>query len=120
MRALRPGVFVSTSGALSREIGEYERTCTVVVNAYVGPLVAGYLERLKQHLEQQRCTAPLLITQSNGGVMTSAVAVMQPIRTLESGPAAGVTGVARLAQRLGTATSQSPSTTWSPSTRPFS
>ncbi|MFZ0128091.1 MAG: hydantoinase/oxoprolinase family protein [Candidatus Dormiibacterota bacterium] len=102
VRALRPDVFVSTSGALSREIGEYERTCTVVVNAYVGPLVAGYLQRLKQHLEEQSCAAPLLITQSNGGVMTSAVAVVQPIRTLESGPAAGVTGVARLADALGT------------------
>ncbi|MFI5285020.1 MAG: hydantoinase/oxoprolinase family protein [Candidatus Dormibacteria bacterium] len=102
VRALRPDVFVSTSGTLSREIGEYERTCTVVVNAYVGPLVAGYLERLKRHLEEQDCSAPLLITQSNGGVMTSAVAVVQPIRTLESGPAAGVTGVARLADGLGT------------------
>jgi N-methylhydantoinase A len=98
----RPDVFVSTSAGLSREIGEYERTCTAVVNAYVGPLVAGYVQRLKTHLEERECTAPLLITQSNGGVMTSAVAAVQPIRTLESGPAAGVTGVARLAEGFGT------------------
>jgi N-methylhydantoinase A len=102
VRSRRPDVFVSTSGALSREIGEYERTCTVVVNAYVGPLVSGYLQRLRAHLSAHECTAPLLITQSNGGVMTSSVAVVQPIRTLESGPAAGVTGVARMAQGLGT------------------
>jgi N-methylhydantoinase A len=100
-RALRPGLFISASSDLSGESGEYERTCTAVVNAYVGPLVAGYVRRLTTHMRAERCSAPLLIMQSNGGVMTSEVAAIQPIRTVESGPAAGVVGTAWLGRQVG-------------------
>ncbi len=100
-RALRPDLFVSASSDLSGEFGEYERTATAVVNAYVGPLVTGYVRRLTSHMEEEQCTAPLLIMQSNGGVMTSDVAAIQPIRTVESGPAAGVVGTAWLGHQVG-------------------
>ena len=100
-RALRPSLFVSASSDLSGESGEYERTCTAVVNAYVGPLVSGYIRRLTTHMGAEKCSAPLLIMQSNGGVMTSDVAAIQPIRTVESGPAAGVVGTAWLGQQVG-------------------
>jgi N-methylhydantoinase A len=99
-RALRPALFVSASSDLSGEFGEYERTCTTVVNAYVGPLVTGYVHRLTTHMHAERCSAPLLIMQSNGGVMTSDVAATQPIRTVESGPAAGVVGTAWLGRQV--------------------
>lgn len=98
-RALRPGLYVSPSARLSREPGEYERTSTAVVNAYVGPLVADYIHRLGTLLAAGGYGGPLLITQSNGGVMTSEVAESQPVRTVESGPAAGVTGAGWLGQR---------------------
>lgn len=102
VRERRPGVFVSASTDLSREAREYERTCTAVVNAYVGPLVARYTGQLAGHLTAQGCTAPLLITQSNGGVMTADVAMREPVRTMESGPAAGVTGAAWIGGSVGT------------------
>jgi N-methylhydantoinase A len=91
---------VSASTDLSGEAREYERTCTAVTNAYVGPLVGTYIAHLAGHLKRGGCAAPLLITQSNGGVMTSDVAVEQPVRTMESGPAAGVTGAAWLGAGL--------------------
>ena len=100
LREQRPGLYVSASTDLSREAKEYERTCTAVVNAYVGPLVAGYVGRLRAHLTGRDCTAPLLITQSNGGVMTAEVAEREPVRTMESGPAAGVTGAAWIGRPL--------------------
>ncbi|MHB8489363.1 MAG: hydantoinase/oxoprolinase family protein [Candidatus Dormibacteria bacterium] len=99
-RALRPKLFVSASSDLSGEFGEYERTATAVVNAYVGPLVTGYVRRLRRHMQDEQCMAPLLIMQSNGGVMTSDVAAIQPIRTVESGPAAGVVGTAWLGRQV--------------------
>jgi N-methylhydantoinase A len=100
VRNTRPEVYVCASTDLSGEAREYERTCTAVTNAYVGPLVGTYVAQLAGHLKRSGCTAPLLITQSNGGVMTSDVAVRQPVRTMESGPAAGVTGAAWLGTGL--------------------
>lgn len=96
----RPDLYVSPSSALSREYGEYERASTATLNAYVGPLVSRYIERLATHLEREHCPAPLLITQSNGGTMTSDVARRQPVRTVESGPAAGVMGAAWLGRHV--------------------
>ena len=101
-RGLRPDLYVSASTDLSREAREYERTCTAVVNAYVGPLVVGYLDTLSAHLHDAGCEAPLMITQSNGGVMTAGVAMREPVRTMESGPAAGVTGAAFVGAPLDT------------------
>ena len=100
VRSSRPEVYVSASTDLSGEAREYERTCTAVANAYVGPLVGTYVAQLAGHLERSGCTAPLLITQSNGGVIAANVAVRQPVRTMESGPAAGVTGAAWLGASL--------------------
>ena len=100
VRNARPEAYTCISTELSGEAREYERTCTAVTNAYVGPLVATYIAELAGHLKRSGCSAPLLITQSNGGVMTSDVAVRQPVRTMESGPAAGVTGAAWLGRGL--------------------
>jgi N-methylhydantoinase A len=99
-RAARPNAYVTASTELSRESREYERTATAVVNAYVGPLVSTYVGKLELELKEAGCAAPLLITQSNGGVMPASVAIAQPVRTMESGPAAGVTATAALGRAL--------------------
>ena len=101
VRSARPDAYVTISSELSRVAGEYERTATVAVNAYVGPLVSRYVEGLKNYLVDESCPAPLLVTQSNGGVMAAEIAARQPVRTMESGPAAGVIGTAWLGSQLG-------------------
>jgi N-methylhydantoinase A len=100
VESARPDTYVAVSSAISGEFREYERTSTTVANAYVGPLVAGYIAELRSDLHARGSTAPLLITQSNGGVMTADMAIRQPIRTTESGPAAGANGAAWLGREL--------------------
>ena len=77
---------------------EYERTSTTVVNAYVGPLIGRYLARLRERLSRQGITAPLLVMQSNGGLISAGAAASRPVTIIESGPAAGVVAAARLAR----------------------
>jgi N-methylhydantoinase A len=96
----RPGIYVTTSSEVSGEFREYERTSTAVANAYVGPLVATYIDELHSELQARGFSAPLLITQSSGGVMTADMAIRHPIRTTESGPAAGANGAAWLGREL--------------------
>jgi N-methylhydantoinase A len=102
-REARPEAYVTASSSVSGEFREYERTSTAVANAYVGPLVASYLGDLRGSLAGLGFDGPLLITQSNGGVMTADQAIEQPIRTTESGPAAGVNGAAWIGRELGIA-----------------
>jgi len=85
-----PNVSVSISSEILREVKEYERTATVVVNAYVLPLVRHYVNALESSLDRIGVEAPLLIMQSNGGVMTSHACARKPVFIIESGPAAGV------------------------------
>ncbi|MBI4251816.1 MAG: hydantoinase/oxoprolinase family protein [Candidatus Tectomicrobia bacterium] len=94
-----PGLRVSLSSEVSGRLGEYERTATAVLNAYVGGAMEGYLERLTQRLAQEGLRRPPLIVQSNGGLTPAGEVI--PVRTIESGPAAGVVGAARLAGELG-------------------
>jgi len=88
-------MYVSASFEVLPEFREYERTSTVVLNAYVGPLIERYLARLEQSLPEQ---AVLRIMQSNGGSISSTTARREAARTLLSGPAAGVVGAAFVAQ----------------------
>ncbi|MCR4404925.1 MAG: hydantoinase/oxoprolinase family protein [Candidatus Acetothermia bacterium] len=96
-----PGITVSLSHNITRRYYEYERTSTTVQNAYVMPVVQTYLRSLEQQLAERRFGRDLQIMQSNGGVMTSAVAREIPIAMVESGPAAGAIGAAQLAALLG-------------------
>ncbi|HZR40473.1 MAG TPA: hydantoinase/oxoprolinase family protein [Ktedonobacteraceae bacterium] len=89
------GMYVSASCEVLPEFREYERTSTVVLNAYVGPLIERYLARLERSLPEQ---ALLRIMQSNGGSISSSTARREAARTLLSGPAAGVVGAAFVAQ----------------------
>jgi len=85
-----PGMSVSVSSELGREINEYERTSTVVANAYVKPLVSDYLQQLDHRIGQVRPGIPLRVMVSSGGFVSAEVAAAHPIFLLESGPAAGV------------------------------
>ncbi len=97
-RARAQGFAVSVSSEVLPEFREYERTSTTVLNAYVGPLMDGYLERLEQQLAGE---VVLRIMQSNGGSISSQVARREAARTLLSGPAAGVVGAAFMAEASG-------------------
>jgi len=87
-----PEAFVTCSHEVAPEFREYERLSTVVVNAYLGPVMAGYLERLGPRLIEAGIAVTPHITQSNGGVMSFDAARTQPVRTVLSGPATGVVG----------------------------
>ena len=92
---------VSLSSAILREQREYERSATTVVNAYVRPLMASYIDRIRTGLDGIGLDGPLSIMQSSGGVMTSDDAKLRPVFALESGPAAGVVAARGMAERLG-------------------
>ncbi len=97
-----PGATVSLSSEILREQREYERSATTVVNAYVRPLMASYIDRIRTGLDGIGLEgAPLQIMQSSGGVMTSEDAKLRPVFALESGPAAGVVAALGMSQRLG-------------------
>lgn len=98
-----PEVSVSLSCDVLPEIREYERTSTTVINAYVRPVVQRYIESLLRQLTEIGLDAPLLIMQSNGGILSAATAMHKPVHVVESGPAAGVVGARLLAQRTGQA-----------------
>ncbi len=80
---------------------EFERTSTTVVNAYVGPRVSSYLERLGDQLAQAGYCRELLVMQSSGEVMTRRYIERRPVRVLASGPAGGVIGGARVGAAKG-------------------
>jgi len=97
-RARALGFAVSVSSEVLPEFREYERTSTVVLNAYVGPLMDHYLGRLEALLPRKTV---LRIMQSNGGSISSQQARTEAARTLLSGPAAGVVGAAFVAKASG-------------------
>ena len=101
LRAELPDVPVSLSSEILREQQEYERTATTAVNAYIRPLMAGYVENIRSGISAVAGDTPLQIMQSSGGVMTAADAAVRPVYALESGPAAGVVASLGLAQALG-------------------
>lgn len=94
-----PLVYVSVSCEVAPVMGEYERSATAMFNAYVGPVIDRYINRLETTLRDIGLKQKLLIVQANGGVTTTAQTI--PIFTIESGPAAGVVGAAEVAATLG-------------------
>src|SRR3954451_24481937 len=86
VRAAMPGAYISLSSEVLPEIKEYERTCTTVVNAYVGRALELYLGRLETRLREAVFQGPLLVIQSHGGVATVADAVRLAAAAVLSGP----------------------------------
>jgi N-methylhydantoinase A len=101
LREVDNTLFISASHELSREYREYERTSTVVANAYVGPRVSKYLGDLERGLEEDGFTGSLMIMQSNGGLSDVELARRQCIQMMESGPAGGVVGAMAYCEALG-------------------
>ena len=93
----RAGLQVCASHEVLPEYREFERWSTTAMNAYVMPIISGYLTNLQHRLEG----SPLHIMQSNGGSISAAAACRQPVRMLLSGPAAGVVGAHAVARAAG-------------------
>ena len=94
-----PGIAVSVSSEILPEYREFERFSTTALNAYVGPKVSQYLDLLASGLTDGGINAPLRIMGSNGGTWSAAAMAHEPVNTMLSGPAGGVTasiGIARL------------------------
>ena len=115
--ALEPlGLPVSLSHEILPEFREYERTSTVVINAYLQPVMQKYLERLVSRATElgkkaasggvsrnprKKSPAKIFVMQSSGGITALAAAAREPVRTVLSGPAGGVVGAVTTARRSG-------------------
>ena len=99
------GVPISISSEILPEYREYERTSTVVINAYLQPLMGAYLRRLTQTSHQttkrKEQSSRFRVMQSSGGSISAELAAKEPVRTILSGPAGGVVGALRTALAAG-------------------
>ncbi|MGE0698259.1 MAG: hydantoinase/oxoprolinase family protein [Hyphomicrobiaceae bacterium] len=100
LRAAFPGVPVYLSSEVLPEIREFERASTTAVCAYVGPILASYLQRLEEATHGLGLPR-LYVMGSNGGVFEASEGVAMPAIAVESGPAAGVVGAALVARQTG-------------------
>jgi N-methylhydantoinase A len=101
IRQRLPNLFLSLSSEVNPLWREYERTCSTVINSYVGPQMGRYLAQLEQSVKQRLRSAYPLVMQSSGGVGTPSYLGRFPIHTLMSGPVAGVVAAHALGQSLG-------------------
>lgn len=100
LRAQLPEVTFSLSSEVCPEIREYERLSTVCANAYVQPLVAGYLTRLQQQLTQRGLRVRPFLMTSGGGITSLETGIAEPVRLVESGPAGGAILASNIARQL--------------------
>jgi len=96
-----PDARVSLSHEVMPTAPEFERTSTTLVDAYVGPKLSRYLERLERSLRGAGYQRDLLIMQSNGGIMTADQLAKRAVAALGSGPTGGVIGACAVASRSG-------------------
>ena len=92
---LKLNVPLSISHRILPEYREYERTSTIVINAYLQPVMGVYLKRLASHAPRLR------VMQSSGGIISAHAVVDEPVRTILSGPAGGVVGALSVARASG-------------------
>ena len=92
VKRVMPEAFVCCSHEVVNVLREYERFASTAMNAYIGPTVALYLERLEGRLREHGVNAAVRIMQSNGGISTVENSSRRPIGLLLSGPAGGVIG----------------------------
>ncbi len=100
-RDIMPDAYVSASHAILPQIKEFDRLSTTALNAYVGPSLSSYLERLETRLSDAGSSAPLFVIQSNGGIAPVKDSSEQAVRSILSGPAGGAAGAAHVARLLG-------------------
>jgi N-methylhydantoinase A len=96
-----PETFVCCASDLVSQIGEYERTTTAIMNAYIGPLMTRYIDRIEQGARERGFPGRVLFAQCAGGAITGAEARTSPIRTVQSGPVAGIVSSQLLCSQLG-------------------
>ncbi len=101
IREMSPQTYVSLSSDLAPKIGEYERTATAVIDAYIGPINHLFVSRLDSELKRNGFPYSPLFSQGYGGAVSPEYAVQKAVGTLSSGPAAGVIASKYLAQELG-------------------
>ena len=96
-----PGVSITCSSDICREWREYERSSTAVLNAYVQPILNGYLVNLDRTFDERHVTDRRFVMLSNGGSATFDFAREQPIQLVESGPAGGIAGSLAIGNQIG-------------------
>ena len=96
-----PEAFICASHEVAPEFREYERISTTVVNAYLGPVMQGYIRRLADRLKELGLKATPHLTQSNGGVIGFDMAARLPVRTVLSGPSTGVVAAQAIGAMIG-------------------
>ena len=101
VRQLWHNDYVSVGSDLLPEIREFERGTVVALNAYVQPIIAGYVERLSRRLAEGGFARELLIMQGNGGMMDATLTRRHAVHTVLSGPASGAIAAARIGEAAG-------------------
>ena len=101
LREQAPDIYLSLSSVIAPQIREYPRASTTAINAYTTPITEPYLRGLAIGLEQAGMANRPLIMLSSGGVIGAEIAGRNPVRMIESGPAAGALAAAFYAERLG-------------------
>ncbi|MDF1596475.1 MAG: hydantoinase/oxoprolinase family protein [Acidimicrobiia bacterium] len=101
LAAVLPGIPLSMSSEVVGELREYERTSTTVLNAYLTPVMASYLQRLVERAHQAGLPEDVLVMRSSGGLMDIGAAGLLPAAALLSGPAGGVVATAALGVAMG-------------------
>lgn len=96
-----PGLWITRSAKVAAVIGEYERSSTAVLNAYIAPRTVVYLRRLESSLRELGLASPLLLIQNNGGAVSVEEVAERPVALLLSGPAAGIGALRHYAEAVG-------------------
>ncbi|HEX3172427.1 MAG TPA: hydantoinase/oxoprolinase family protein, partial [Burkholderiales bacterium] len=96
-----PDLWITLSSDVCPEIREYERISTTCANAYVQPVMAGYLNRLQARLEAMGIRCPVYLMTSGGALCTLAMGAAEPVRLVESGPAGGAILARTVAESCG-------------------
>ncbi len=87
VREMMPGVMLTTGSVLYPQVREYTRTSTAIVNAYLGPILAKYVEAVDRQFRAMGAKNPVRYFQSNGGLATGEVVANQAVYAINSGPA---------------------------------
>lgn len=101
IRSAHPSLFVSLSHAVAPRVGEYPRTATTILNAYVGPIMRDYTQQIETRARELGYGHDVLFMQCNGGLARGVRARATPILTLQSGPVAGVIATGEFGLAIG-------------------
>lgn len=101
LKAQLPDLVISLSHDVSPEAREFDRLCTTIANAYIQPLMSGYLADIQRRFSVEGLRCPVLMMTARGGMTTLETAARLPIRLVESGPAGGAILAARIAAETG-------------------